>query len=240
MKIRLDYTAYQDGNSDDPSVSLSSIAASGRDAAAEERDRAAEERDFAAEVRDGVAAVGQANSHQRELAAQDREGAAEDRRLASKDREAARDELTDEGTDSLTGVMRRGVGLAAVQREMDRSERDGVPLVVAFVDIVGLKNTNDTHGHSAGDRMLQDVARCITDDLRAYDLVTRVGGDEFVCTLSGQSVAQAGRRYEEMALRLGREASSAQMTVGLAEQRAGDSLGDLVDRADRAMIDARR
>jgi len=70
--------------------------------------------------------------------------------------------------------------------------------------------------------------------------VTRIGGDEFVCTLSGQSVAQAGRRYEEMALRLEQRASGARMTVGLAAQRAGDLLGDLVDRADRAMIDARQ
>jgi diguanylate cyclase (GGDEF)-like protein len=89
--------------------------------------------------------------------------------------------------------MRRNVGLAAVQREMDRSERDGTPLVLAFVDVVGLKATNDTRGHSAGDRMLQEVAGCITDDLRTYDLVTRIGGDEFVCTLSGQSVAQAAK-----------------------------------------------
>lgn len=111
---------------------------------------------------------------------------------------------------------------------------------LAFVDIVGLKATNDTLGHSAGDRMLQDVAGCITDDLRTYDLVTRIGGDEFVCTLSGQSVAQVGRRSREMALRLEQRASGARMPVGLAAQRAGDSLGDLIDRADRAMIDARQ
>jgi diguanylate cyclase (GGDEF)-like protein len=209
---------------------------------AEERDRAAEDRDFAAQVRDGVAAVGRANpySHQRELAAQDREEAAKDRRLAAKDREAASNELAGEGIDSLTGVMRRGVGLAAVQREMDRSERDGEPLVLAFVDVVGLKAANDSQGHSAGDRMLQDVAGCITDDLRPYDVVTRIGGDEFVCTLSGQSVAQADKRYKGMALHLGKRPSGARMTVGLAALGAGDLLVDLVDRADRAMIDARQ
>jgi diguanylate cyclase (GGDEF)-like protein len=229
-------------DSEDQIVSLNPITASRRDPAAEERDRAAEERDFAAQVRDGVAAVGRANpySHQRELAAQDREEAAKDRRLAAKDREAANNELAGEGIDSLTGVMRRNIGLAAVQREMDRSERDGAPLVLAFVDVVDLKATNDTRGHSAGDRMLQDVAGCITNDLRTYDLVARIGGDEFVCTLSGQTVAQAGKRYEEMALRLEQRASGARMTVGLAAQRAGDLLGDLVDRADRAMIDARQ
>ena len=135
--------------------------------------------------------------------------------------------------------MRRGVGLSAVDREMDRSERDGEPLVLAYVDIVGLKAVNDTQGHSAGDRMLQDVAGCISDELRAYDLVARIGGDEFVCTLSGQSVAQAAMRCEAMARHLEQRASGARMTVGLAAMRAGDLLADLVDRADRAMIVAR-
>jgi diguanylate cyclase (GGDEF)-like protein len=136
--------------------------------------------------------------------------------------------------------MGRRVGLAAVQREIDRSERSGETLVLAFVDTVGLKAINDSQGHAAGDRVLQDVAGCITDDLRSYDLVTRVGGDEFVCTLSGQSVAQAGARYEKMALRLAERASGARMTVGLAALESGDSLAELVDRADQAMILARR
>jgi GGDEF domain-containing protein len=70
--------------------------------------------------------------------------------------------------------------------------------------------------------------------------VTRIGGDEFVCTLSGQSVAQAATRYEQMALRLEQGESGARMTVGLAALRAGDLLEDLVDRADRAMIEGRQ
>jgi diguanylate cyclase (GGDEF)-like protein len=228
--------------SEDQDTSLDATRASDRDTAAELRDRAAEDRDFAAQVRDGVAAVGQSHpySHQRELAARDREEAARDRRHAARDRESASHELANHGVDSLTGVMGRRVGLAAVQREMDRSERNGESLVLAFVDTVGLKAINDTRGHAAGDRVLQDVAGCITDDLRSYDLVTRVGGDEFVCTLSGQSVAQAGVRYEKMSLRLAERSSGARMTVGLAALQAGDSLGELVDRADQAMIVARR
>lgn|ERR1700710_238299 len=226
--------------SEDRGASLDLLSASARDTAAEQRDRAAEDRDFAAQVRDGVAAVGHPHSDQRELAARDREEAAEDRRHAARDRESASHELADRGVDSLTGVMGRRVGLAAVQREMDRSERSGETLVLAFVDAVGLKAINDTQGHAAGDRVLQDVAGCITDDLRSYDLVTRVGGDEFVCTLSGQSVAQAGVRYEKMALRLAKRSSGARMTVGLAARETGDSLAELVDRADQAMIVARR
>jgi diguanylate cyclase (GGDEF)-like protein len=226
--------------SEDRDTSLDLLSA--RDTAAEQRDRAAEDRDFAAQVRDGVAAVGPRPpySHQRELAARDREAAAKDRRHAARDRESASHELANRGIDSLTGVMGRQVGLAAVQREMDRSERIGEPMVLAFVDTVGLKAINDTQGHAAGDRVLEDIAGCIADDLRSYDLVTRVGGDEFVCTLSGQSVAEADARYEKISLRLAKGSNGAVMTVGLAALRAGDSLGELVDRADQAMIESRR
>ena len=201
---------------------------------------AADERDLAAEVRDGLAASGeQLSGNQRELAAGEREGAAEDRRQAAEDRQAARHELAFEGLDALTGVMGRRAGLAALQREMDRSERTGEPLVVAFVDTVGLKAINDDSGHAEGDMVLREVASCITEDLRSYDLVTRVGGDEFVCALAGQSVAQARERYEQISLRLAKRSNGAQITVGLAVHEPGISLADLIDRADQAMIGAR-
>ncbi len=217
------------------------ISPSPREAAAERRDLAADERDRIAEVRDRLAYLGkQLSGNQRELAAGDRERAAEDRRQAAEDRQAARHELAFEGLDALTGVMGRRVGLAALQREMDRSERTGETLVVAFVDTVGLKTINDSRGHREGDRVLREVASCITEDLRSYDLVTRVGGDEFVCTLAGQSVAQARERYEQISLRLAERSNGAQITVGLAEYESGVSLADLVNRADQAMIGARR
>jgi len=136
--------------------------------------------------------------------------------------------------------MRRRVGLAAVQREMDRAERTGDLLVLAFVDTIGLKAINDTQGHGAGDQVLRDVAGCLTSDLRAYDIVTRVGGDEFVCTHSGQTIAQVDARYEEVSRRLAQRSSGARMRVGVAMRQKGDSLEELVDRADQAMIGARR
>jgi diguanylate cyclase (GGDEF)-like protein len=227
---------------DDLDFSLVDVWLSDRDKAAELRDRAAEDRDFNAQVRDGVAGVGERQpwSQGRELAARDREEAAKDRAHAARDRELASHELANEGVDVLTGVMGRRVGLAAIQREMDRAERSGESLVVAFIDTVGLKAINDSQGHAAGDRALQDVAGCIRADLRSYDLVARVGGDEFVCTLSGQSLAEAGARFEKMAVHLAMGPTGAGMTVGFAALQAGDSLEQLVDRADQAMIGARR
>ena len=136
--------------------------------------------------------------------------------------------------------MGRGVGLAAVRREMDRAERTGEQLVLSFVDTVGLKAINDTRGHRAGDRVLEAIATSLKQDLRSYDLVARVGGDEFVCTHLGQSTAQVDARYGLLSRRLAEESNGARVTVGLATFRAGDSLGDLVDRADQAMLADRR
>jgi diguanylate cyclase (GGDEF)-like protein len=170
----------------------------------------------------------------------DRRKAVEDRRQSVRDRESADHEPAREGIDSLTGAMRRRVGLEAIQREIDRAERTGDPLVLAFVDAVGLKLVNDTRGHLAGDIVLEDIVDCITEDLRSYDLVTRVGGDEFVCALPGQTPAQAELRYMDIAIRLSQRESGARMTVGFAARQPGDSLSQLVDRADQAMLRIRR
>jgi diguanylate cyclase (GGDEF)-like protein/PAS domain S-box-containing protein len=215
-------------------------AGSTRDAAAERRDRAAEGRDIAAQIRDRLLSEGEQDPAGPGEASQDRRDAADDRRQAAHDRELSSRELANEGIDSLTGVMRRRVGLAAIRREMDRAERTGEPFVLAFVDTVGLKLINDTEGHAVGDRVLRDVADCITETLRRYDLVTRVGGDEFVFTLAETSVPQAEARYAEIAKCLARRSNGAGMTVGLAALVKGDSLAQLVDRADQAMITSRR
>ncbi len=85
-------------------------------------------------------------------------------------------------TDDLTGLLRRGAGLALLEREIDRSRRTETRLVVAFVDVDGLKRVNDELGHAAGDRLLSDVAAVLRSRLRSYDLVMRWGGDEFAST----------------------------------------------------------
>jgi diguanylate cyclase (GGDEF)-like protein len=218
-----------------------SISLSDRDQAAEERDRQAEGRDVAASVRaDLVAAGTDEGSIERDFAATDRTAGAKDRAAAARDRESARHELAYAGLDHLTGAMARGVGLAAIRREMDRAERTGEPLVLAFVDTVGLKAINDTRGHGAGDRVLEDVATSLKQDVRSYDLVARIGGDEFVCTHLGQSADQVAARYDGVSGRLAEGSNGARVTVGLATLRPGDSLGELMERADRAMIADRR
>jgi len=220
-------------------------AARRRDLAAEDRDRAAQGRDERARERDETAERREAESRKiaaaHRLAAEcDREMGAHDRRLAAGDRAAAAAEAAHAGIDHLTGALRRGVGLAAIQREMDRTRRSGEPLVIAFVDIDGLKGVNDSRGHFAGDRVLKAVAKTIRRHLRSYDVITRYGGDEFVCSLASQDTPGAARRFDAIAARLAARKSAVAITVGLAERREDDSLDALIHRADVAMIDARR
>jgi diguanylate cyclase (GGDEF)-like protein len=203
-----------------------------RNLTAAARDLAADRRDEAARIREESAAADAApSSDQRRMAARDRDASARDRRAAADDRKAAQRDLADSGVDALTGVMGRGAGLAALAREVARAERTGESLVLAYVDAVGLKQTNDTRGHREGDRLLREVAAALAADLRAYDVVVRLGGDEFACTHSGETIEQARRRYEEISTGLAAGGNDASFTVGLVAHRPGESLEDLIDRA---------
>ena len=85
--------------------------------------------------------------------------------------------------DSLTGLLRRGAVLDALNRELDRSRRFGRPLAVAMVDIDRFKDVNDRHGHLKGDLILKRVAGTIFEGLRVTDQVGRYGGEEFLVVL---------------------------------------------------------
>ena len=216
-----------------------------RDRAADERDRAADERDCAAAVRERTADHGSTSEREqsaldREQAAGDRAEAARDRARAARDREeAARDRESAE-LDDLTGAVRRDRGLADLRREVDRARRSGGRLVLAFVDVDGLKATNDTHGHAAGDQLLRDLVAALRAGLRSYDLVLRYGGDEFVCVLPGAEIDGAQRRFDDVARELTGRNATASISVGLAELQSGDTAAALIRRADAALYSSPR
>ena len=218
-----------------------------RDAIARTRDETAAERDRVATVRDRLAETREeqiddhdcAAAMQRAAAALDREHAVSDRRLAAADREHAAAERSAAGADELTGALRRGVGLAAVQREIERAHRTNGPLVLAFVDLDGLKEVNDSCGHAAGDRLLKRTAELITTHLRPYDVVVRIGGDEFVCSLHGIGTDAVRQRFELVSADLTTAPEAGSISVGLAEMKAGDSLDDLILKADLALLATR-
>jgi len=140
----------------------------------------------------------------------------------------------------LTGALRRDRGAVDLQREIDRARRSDGLLVLAFVDVDGLKAINDTHGHAAGDRALRAVADALLDGLRSYDLVVRYGGDEFLCGLPGSDLDAAQRRFDAVARTLAEQTPATSVSIGLAELANPDTLDALTARADASLYAARR
>jgi len=231
--------------------------ARGRHEAATDRDRMADIRDEGARGRDANATDFELPTNEREAqllrelqelriqAAADRERAAEDRARAAADRanaarERARLEAALEAAhlDELTGAYRREMGRLAIAHEIDRVRRSGGPLVLAFIDVDGLKAVNDRQGHAAGDRVLQSVARAIRSRLRSFDPIVRYGGDEFVCGLGGTGIPEAKKRFKAISAAVEADIGAG-ISVGLAEIAPGYTVDVLIQRADAAMFEVK-
>lgn len=98
--------------------------------------------------------------------------------------------------DPLTGLANRRLFDETLPRELARCVRSGQPLTVAVIDVDHFKHFNDSYGHEAGDRVLRAVAETLKRHIRAGDLASRWGGDEFMCLLAGLSAADARERFE--------------------------------------------
>ncbi len=170
-------------------------------------------------------------------AARDREQAAAERVHAFVDRELLATALAVTEVDALTGARTRVAGLKAFDEELDRRHRTNGPLVVAYVDVIGLKSLNDTEGHGAGDKLLIRVVALIREHLRSYDLIIRLGGDEFLCVMSNVSSPDARRRFTTIDAVLDAAPETGAIRIGFAEFTLNDSASDLIARADGELID---
>jgi diguanylate cyclase (GGDEF)-like protein len=146
-------------------------------------------------------------------------------------------------TDGLTGCLNHAAMQDTLRRELERSRRTGTGLSLAIVDLDDFKQVNERHGHQAGDEVLKHVGAGLRDSVRAYDIVARYGGDEFVIIAldAGEEVAAdvVSRGLDEIRGRLavlgfGGEATLA--TAGVAGWRPGDSPTMLIARADEALL----
>ncbi len=197
--------------------------------ASKNRQRAAAERALAAEGRARAAA-------DREQATQDREQAARDRLEGQKDREVLLRQLAMAETDALTGARTRSAGLADIDHEIERARRTTGRLAVAYIDVVGLKAANDSLGHAAGDLLLKRVVAAIRARLRSYDVIVRVGGDEFVCVMSDATLEGARERLRAVQAALSAEPDPVQIKAGFAELAPDDTTAALIERADSDML----
>jgi diguanylate cyclase (GGDEF)-like protein len=202
--------------------------------------RAGENRRSAAAARAAAAEARARAAADREQAARDREQAARDRRQAQEDRDALLRQLALAETDALTGARTRGAGLADLEREIERARRSSGMLTVAFVDVVGMKATNDAQGHGAGDALLQRVVVGIRRCVRSYDLIIRLGGDEFLCVMSGAGAEEILARFAAVQATLAADPAPCEIAVGFATLAPEDSPQVLIGRADSDLLANRR
>jgi diguanylate cyclase (GGDEF)-like protein len=228
---------------DDEAIDLDSSVPEVLDQRALDRDAAAAARDEAALRRD--ATMLDLRNHEeltaaRLLIARDRAAAAHDRHEAALDRHRAAAYLRRTYRDQLTGVLQREAGRDQLSREIDRAHREEEPLVIAYLDVVGMKDVNDSQGHAVGDELLRSVGSTLLAGLRSYDVVVRYGGDEFVCALPRARLIDAENRFAKVRRLLHQSNPQARVSIGLAELREDEGLDDIVVRADHDMYDQRK
>ncbi len=146
-------------------------------------------------------------------------------------------------TDPLTMVANRLRLDEALFRELSRFERTQVPFSVILLDLDRFKQVNDTYGHHAGDMVLRSVAEILENNTRAHDLTGRWGGEEFliICpSTSGEgSVSLAEHLRIAIMEKVYEEVPSQTASFGVAIVVSGDSVNDLIRRADKALYRAK-
>jgi diguanylate cyclase (GGDEF)-like protein len=150
--------------------------------------------------------------------------------------------------DALTGLHNRGWLDDMFDREIRRSERDGLVACLLMIDVDHFKNINDEFGHLAGDRVLVAVGESIKKPLRPNDLVARYGGEEFSVLLPETSLENAVAIAERLRVRVSetdagriddQQLPKVSASIGIAEFSPGDSLESLLAAADAAMYQAK-
>jgi two-component system cell cycle response regulator len=151
--------------------------------------------------------------------------------------------------DYLTQLLNRAEVLAALERELARTQRDGKPAGVIMADLDHFKEINDSLGHAAGDTVLKEVAQRLRSDLRIYDLAARYGGEEFLLILPGCDLHIATRRANEIRDLVGRNAIRTPhgtifvtVTMGVAVTQCAPDVNveTLLQQADAALYRAKR
>lgn len=152
--------------------------------------------------------------------------------------------------DMLTGTLNRRFFMERMEAEIQRAKRKKSPLSLVLADIDYFKKINDTYGHQAGDLVLQRFAECLQASSRAYDLVGRYGGEEFMICLPGTELAQAASVAERMRREvedMKNESKGLSMTILITASFGVTCLGDgsdeevdsLIRKADEALYKAK-
>ena len=150
--------------------------------------------------------------------------------------------------DPLTGLANRALLADRVERALSRARRRAAKPAVIYLDLDDFKRVNDSQGHEAGDRVLQEVARRLRETLRDADTAARLGGDEFAVlveeTATVEDALVVARRIEGELMRpIELEDGALSIVASLGVVRADDrtrGVVELLRNADIAMYEAKR
>lgn len=173
-------------------------------------------------------------------------------RRRTEERDLAEEELTrlnvilenQATTDSLTGICNRRKFLELLQAKILEARRYDIPLALIFFDIDHFKLVNDTHGHEAGDCVLQELVHIVSGMIRQTDNFARFGGEEFVILVHNSDIRTGCELAEKIRSRI-EENSFPQIgamtcSFGVARFYPEDSAETVIKRADDAMYAAKQ
>jgi two-component system, cell cycle response regulator len=150
--------------------------------------------------------------------------------------------------DFLTTLLNRAEILARLTQELNRNEREDKPTAIILADLDNFKEVNDSLGHAAGDCVLKEVAQRLQSDLRAYDLVGRYGGEEFLIVLPNCNLPTATRRADEIRGLVSKNAMvttfakcpvTISMGITVSDGAHSVTIEDLLQQADEALYCAK-
>lgn len=150
-------------------------------------------------------------------------------------------------TDELTGVINRRSILKRLDEELQRAIRLGETLCIMIIDLDHFKRINDTYGHLFGDVVLKSVVASIRDTVRTYDIIGRIGGEEFLVISPGIQMEEAISLAErvrtlisELEIEHGEQKIAVTVSAGLTTLELGDiGVVPMMIRADRALYMAK-
>jgi diguanylate cyclase (GGDEF)-like protein len=161
-----------------------------------------------------------------------------------------RDVLTDaharSETDMLSGLLNRGGFEAHASVALRDAGRVGLPVSLVIADLDHFKSVNDNFGHAAGDAVIVTFARFLHSAMASHHVAGRVGGEEFAILMPGTNLVAArlfaeGARSAFASLAVEGMPASKRFTssFGVAEVAGGESIGDVMARADKALYIAK-
>lgn len=141
--------------------------------------------------------------------------------------------------DPLTKAFNRRQMISRLEEAVERKRRSLTPASILLFDIDNFKSINDNYGHSAGDHVLKEFVRLITDRARRLDQLFRIGGEEFLLFLPDTPASGALTLAEELRALVAKtdliEDCPVTVSVGLSELQPGETINEWMENGDKAL-----